>query len=119
MSSQNKSYQNQIGHLLKYPEERCKLMLDHNTINRWRVERLYNCIDPLLNIYPESTWLTVGDFYYGSDAEYIQSKGHKVVASDIDDHFLKVGKEIGCIKNYSAENAENLSFEDGECNYEL
>jgi SAM-dependent methyltransferase len=94
-------------------------MLNHNTINRWRGERLYKCIDPLLKMYPESEWLTVGDFYYGSDAQYIQSKGHKAVATDIDDIFLKKGKEIGYIENYSRENAESLSFDDESFDFVL
>ncbi|MFI5237312.1 MAG: methyltransferase domain-containing protein, partial [Ignavibacteriales bacterium] len=119
MDSKNKSYEHQIEHLRKYPEDRCKLMLDHNTINRWRYERLYKCIDPLLQNYPESSWLTVGDFYYGTDAQYLQSKGHKVVASDIDDYFLKKGKEIGYIENYSRENVEALSFSDSAFDFVL
>jgi SAM-dependent methyltransferase len=117
MSSYKKSYQHQIDHLLQYPEERCQLVLNHDTINRWRQERIYKCIDPLLKMYPKSEWLTVGDFYYGSDAQYMQSKGHKVVASDIDDHFLKKGKEIGYIENFSRENVESLSFEDNSFDF--
>ncbi len=119
MDSYNKSYQHQIEHLQNYPEDRCELMLNHNTINRWRGERLYKCIDPLLKMYPKSEWLTVGDFYYGSDAQYIQSKGHKAVATDIDDYFLKKGKEIGYIENYSRENAESLSFDDESFDFVL
>jgi SAM-dependent methyltransferase len=117
MESYKKSYQHQIDHLKNYPEERCKMMLDHSTINRWRHERMYKFIDPLLKMFPKSEWLTVGDFYYGSDAQYIQSKGHKVVASDIDDHFLKKGKEIGYIENFSKENVESLSFEDNSFDF--
>ena len=112
MNTHTSSYQHQIDHLKNYPEDRCELMLNHNTVNRWRLERLYNCIDPLLHEYPQSEWLTTGDFYYGSDAQYIQSKVHKVIASDVDDHFLKKGKEIGYIENYSGENLESLSFKD-------
>ena len=119
MESYKKSYQHQINHLKNYPEERCKMMLDHTTINRWRHERMYKFIDPLLKMFPNSEWLTVGDFYYGSDAQYIQSKGHKVVASDIDDHFLKKGKEIGYIENFSEENLESLSFDNSTFDFIL
>jgi Methyltransferase domain len=115
----DKSYQHHIEHLKNYPEDRCKSMLDHSTVNRWRYERLYKCIDPLLKLYPKSEWLTVGDFYYGTDAQYLQSKGHKVIASDIDDHFLRKGKEIGYIQNYSKENVESLSFEDRSFDFVL
>lgn len=119
MDTQNKSYQHQIDHLKKYPEDRCKLMLNHNTINRWRHERLYRSVNPLLEMFPDSNWLTVGDFYYGSDAQYIQAKGFKVTASDVDDHFLIKGKEIGYINSYSKENVESLSFRDGTFDFVL
>jgi SAM-dependent methyltransferase len=119
MDLYNKSYQHQIEHLRNYPEDRCETMLNHNTINRWRYERLYKCIDPLLRMYPKSEWLTVGDFYYGTDAQYLQSKGHKAVATDIDDYFLKKGKEIGYIENYSRENVESLSFDDESFDFVL
>jgi len=119
MDSHNKSYQHQIEHLRNYPEDRCETMLNHNTINRWRYERLYKCIDPLLKMYSKSEWLTVGDFYYGTDAQYIQSKGHKAVATDIDDNFLKKGKEIGYIENYSRENVESLSYDDESFDFVL
>jgi len=106
----NNSYQHHIEHIKNYPEDRCRLMLNHNTINRWRYERFYHLLDPILKLYPDSEWLTVGDFYYGTDGQYLQSIGHKTIASDIDDHFLKKGKEIGYIENYSKENLESLSF---------
>jgi len=80
---------------------------------------MYNCIDPVLRMFPKSEWLTVGDFYYGTDAQYLQSKGHKTVASDIDDYFLKKGKEMGYIENYSRENVESLSFKDESFDFVL
>jgi len=119
MGTHHISYQHQIDHLRKYPEDRCETMLNHNTINRWRYERMYNCIDPVLRMFPKSEWLTVGDFYYGTDAQYLQSKGHKTVASDIDDYFLKKGKEMGYIENYSRENVESLSFKDESFDFVL
>lgn len=119
MDSHQKSYQRQMEHLRNYPEDRCETMLNHNTINRWRYERMYKCIDPLIKMYPKSDWLTVGDFYFGTDAQYLQSKGQKAVASDIDDYFLKKGKEIGYIENYSRENLESLSFGDESFDFVL
>jgi SAM-dependent methyltransferase len=119
LKAQIKSYEHQANHILNYPEDRCKSMLNHNTINRWRYERFYKCLDPLLNVYPVSNWLTVGDFYYGTDAQYLKSKGHKAVASDIDDRFLIKGKEIGYIDDYSKENVEALSFMDESFDFVL
>jgi hypothetical protein len=119
LKSQIKSYDSHLNHLRNYPEDRCKLMLNHDTINRWRYERFYKFLDPLLKAYPNSEWLTVGDFYYGSDAQYLQSKGHKTIASDLDDYFLKQGKEIGYINNYSIENLESLSFNDNTFDFVL
>jgi SAM-dependent methyltransferase len=119
LNTHSKSYQHQINHLKNYPEDRCKFMLNHNTINRWRYERFYNLLDPLIQLYPDSKWLTVGDFYYGTDAQYLKSKGLIVTASDIDDHFLKIGKEIGYIDSFSKQNVESLTFEDESFDFVL
>jgi ubiquinone/menaquinone biosynthesis C-methylase UbiE len=83
-----------------------------DTVDYWRHSRMYACLDPVLESYPESTWLTVGDGRYGRDANYIQSFGHEVVASDISESLLEVGQERGFIEEYSVENAESLSFDD-------
>jgi len=86
--------------------------LKTDTVDYWRHSRMYACLDPFLNSFPEAIWLTVGDGRYGRDAHYIQSHGCKVTASDISESLLKVGIERGYIKEYSVENVERLSFED-------
>jgi len=63
--------------------------------------------------------LTVGDAY-GHDANYLIDNGvQNVIASDISDEFLAVSKEVGIVEQYSAENAENLSFENNSIDYIL
>ncbi len=88
------------------------------SLDRWRHERMLKLLDPILR---DKTlkWLTIGDGRYGTDANYILEKGCDVHATDISDKLLKIGSEKGFIKSYSAENAENLNFEDESFDYVL
>ena len=80
---------------------------------------MYKVLDPILIADPEAMWLTVGDGRYGKDAKYILAKGGDALASDISDYLLKEAKDIGYITEYKKENAESLSFKDGEFDYVL
>lgn len=94
-----------------------KTWLKNDTIDAWRHRRLRKLVNPIIHIYPKSSWLTVGDGRYGSDAHYLESKDVKVLASDISDTLLKIGKKKGFIKQYKRENAEKLSFKNGEFDF--
>ncbi len=78
------------------------------TVSRWLQQIFFNCLEPLLQDR-EHSWLTVGDAY-GFDAQYILSKGSSALATDLNIDFLEVAKQEGVVKEYAAENAENLSF---------
>jgi len=83
----------------------------------WLVNLLNKNLNPLLESDPGTSWLTIGDGRYGSDAHYLIQKGFKVMATDISDVALKIGFEKGFIKQYQKENAEHLSFIDKEFDY--
>jgi len=83
-----------------------------DTVGYLSIERRNKIIDKLLVAYPSSKWLTVGDGRYGSDANYLETKGFDVLATDISDYLLKEGKEMGYISKFKVENAEKLSFAD-------
>ena len=90
------------------------------TVDFWRHERMYSCLSPILSSYPSSSWLTVGDGRYGTDANYILSKGEKdVLATDISDTYLKIAYEEGFINKYKVENAEQLSFSNDSFDFVL
>ncbi len=91
--------------------------LEDNNLDRWRHRRLLDQIKPLLK--PNSTWLTLGDGRYGTEANYLLNNGCNAYASDISDNLLKVGNEIGFIKEYGAQNAEKLLFKDESFDYVL
>jgi len=64
-------------------------------------------------------WLTVGDAY-AYDANYILGSGVKdVVATDLNTDFLRISKQEGIIKDFDGQNAESLSYKDGEFDYVL
>lgn len=82
-------------------------MLD-NTLDRWRHRRMISPINYL--VQKGSSWLTVGDGRFGSDAHYLMQMGAQVTASDISDTLLRKAFELKYISDYSQENAEFLSF---------
>lgn len=87
------------------------------TVSAWLQQIFFNCLDPLLKETSQS-WLTVGDAY-GYDAQYLQSKGSHAVATDLNTDFLSIAKEEGIVTEYTAENAEKLSFGDHTFDYVL
>lgn len=76
---------------------------------------MHQVLDPFIE--PGGEWLTVGDGRFGSDAQYIISKGANAHASDISATLLKIASDKGLIGSYSAQNAEALSFEDDSFDY--
>jgi SAM-dependent methyltransferase len=90
------------------------------TVYRWLNDRRMRLIYPLIDTFPECSWVTVGDGRYGLDASHIISKAVlHVHATDVDDTLLKIGKEKGVICSFSEENAEQLSFADDSFDFAL
>lgn len=94
-----------------------KSWFKEETVDRWRVNRMYETVDPILESDRNASWLTVGDGRFGLDACYIMRKGSKALPTDISDTLLKESKEKGLIDEYSVENAEALSFNDESFDY--
>ena len=89
-----------------------------NTLDYWRHAQMRKPLEIFIKSDADTSWLTVGDGRYGTDAHYLLKKGAKEVhASDISDSLLKIGHEKGFIDAYSAQNAESLSFEDNSFDY--
>jgi len=88
-----------------------------DTVDYWRHKRMRDVLLPLILFFPKSSWLTVGDGRYGTDANYLLEKGLHAHASDIQDDLLKIGKEKGFIGDFSKQNAELLSFQDNEFDF--
>lgn len=123
-SFQNKSYQRHADHFCAYrqggeKEEEARLWLDRDSVDAWRHERMHQLVDPVLESYPDASWLTVGDGRYGTEAQYIISKGGRALASDISGHLLAEAKQFGLIPDFSVANAEDLSFDDNAFDFVL
>lgn len=88
-----------------------------DTVDFWRHNRIRNALKPIIQHFPKSSWLTVGDGRYGTDANYLLEEGLNVHASDIQDRLLKIGHDRGFIKEYSRQNAEQLTFKDNEFDF--
>lgn len=85
---------------------------DPNNIDNWRHERMRNIILPLIEFFPASKWMTVGDGSYGSDAYYLQKKGLDVLATSISDETLSEANKLGYIHKFKAVNAEQITEND-------
>jgi hypothetical protein len=82
------------------------------SIDAWRHQRMHDTLLTLLNAYPNSTWLTLGDGSYGSDAHYLQSHGADATASSLTDATLQGARQRGYITKYLVQNAEALTAKD-------
>jgi len=69
--------------------------------------------------YPGSSWLTVGDGHYGSDAIRMAAHGVRVHASSLTAATLSISHQNGWITEYSAQNAERIEFPDASFDFVL
>jgi ubiquinone/menaquinone biosynthesis C-methylase UbiE len=90
-----------------------------NSVDAWRHRRMMESNLPIIKEFPDSTWLTVGDGRFGSDAFFLQSQGVDVTASSISTHTLEVAHSQGFIKKYTAENAEAFDRPDNSVDFVL
>ena len=66
-----------------------------DSLNRWRHDRMYKLIEPLIKFDPNLSWLTVGNGRFGVDANAITKLGARnVMCTDMSDKLLKIGKKI-------------------------
>jgi ubiquinone/menaquinone biosynthesis C-methylase UbiE len=73
---------------------------------------MYKLLKPIIEHDPNRAWLTVGDGRYGTDANALIRLGaNRVMCTDISDKLLKLGNAGGFIADYSAQNAEALTFD--------
>lgn len=112
-----KNYELQSQHEAEYKLPMMFWMPDG--VDTWLHNRKYEQLHPLFETFPGSTWLTIGDGRYGSDAYYLQTHGMNAAASSISDATLKEAVDRGYIKSFKVENAENMKSGDGEYDFIL
>jgi SAM-dependent methyltransferase len=88
-----------------------------NSIDAWRHNRMRDCILPLINYYPKTKWITLGDGRFGSDAIYLQNKGLDVLSTNISDATLSVSHKLGYIHKFKEINAEDIKEEDNSFDF--
>lgn len=96
-----------------------KTWLDPDTVNSWRMARMYRLADPVLEVFPGAQWLTVGDGRFGIDSRYLAAHGARTLPTDISTTLLEEAKALGLIAQYRKENAECLSFADESFDFVL
>lgn len=90
-----------------------------DSIDNWRHTRMLDHTRSIWQKFPESTWITVGDGRFGSDAAYLYAHGVNVVATSLTDERLKYAHEQGYFPAFRAENAEHISLQDGAVDFVL
>ena len=89
-----------------------------DNLDHWCHVRIRSAVRPFVESDNSASWLTVGDGRYGADAHYLISLGAETVhASDMHDTLLRIGSKRGFITDYSAQNAEKMTFADGSFDY--
>ena len=102
------SYARQADHY-SFNEQELHTRFELNSIDRWRHQRMYDTVKPLIR--PNDSWLTIGDGRFGSDAIFLSRMGvSRILPTDLSETLLRIGKERGLIADYRVENAEHLSF---------
>tara|TARA_R110001599_G_scaffold351822_1_gene584798 strand:- start:133991 stop:134905 length:915 start_codon:yes stop_codon:yes gene_type:complete len=119
---ENQSYDSHRSHFDDYAEggaqaEFARSWLDADTVDAWRHQRIYRVVEPLINEKCSNSWLTVGDGRYGLDAQFLSSRECQVTASDISGLLLEEAYEQELLKDFSVENAEELSFSDEQFDF--
>lgn len=84
---------------------------DNHSVDLQRHLDMLSILDPFLEVYPSAHWITVADGRFGTSATYIEKKGGKALATDIDDSLLKIAAEQGMIQDFLKCNAEAMDFE--------
>jgi ubiquinone/menaquinone biosynthesis C-methylase UbiE len=112
------SYDNQAKHFEKendFPQDLYESWLNTNTADYWRHLRAFEAVSIFKKMSSKSTpfkWLTIGDGRLGLDSQKIRNIGFdNVLATDISEHLLKIGKRKRIIPDYRVENAEHLTFD--------
>ena len=105
-----------------HDEERKKVAVtwvqQNDTLDTWRHNRMYQFVQPIIKNFPNFEWLTIGDGRFGKDANKLMKMGaKKVFCTDVSDTLLRIGSEKGLIKEFAAENAEKLSFDEEEFDF--
>jgi SAM-dependent methyltransferase len=88
-----------------------------NSIGNYHHERMLRSIEPILRHSKLTTWMTVGDGRFGSDANFLRPYVARATATSISGSTLEIAQQKGWIDSYSAENAEQLSFADNSFDF--
>jgi len=89
------------------------------SIDAWRHRRMHETLLPILREAPGSSWLTIGDGNFGSDAHFLIQHGVQAVASSISESTLAPAKKQAFIKDFQVENAEALTPADNTFDFVL
>lgn len=89
------------------------------SVDAWRHNRMLNSFLPLIEYFPQSTWVTIGDGRYGAEAYFLKNKGLNALATSITDETISIAKKNGYIDSFRSVNAEMMPFPDNSFDFVL
>ena len=89
------------------------------SVDAWRHNMMIGSVLPLIEYYPKSTWMTIGDGRFGADAHFLKKNKIDVLATNLTDNSLFFAKEKGYIDKYQCVNAEEIPFPDNSFDFVL
>jgi SAM-dependent methyltransferase len=103
-----------IERFVRYEEGRTAhpVFTNPRSIDAWRNQLTRRMLLPLLRVVPGSTWLTVGDGYYGTDANFLLRHGVQATASALSARVLSEAASNGWIGAWRVEDAQHLQVAD-------
>lgn len=92
---------------------------DPQSLDAWRAGYSKSMLAPLLAGVPGSTWLTIGDGYFGADANFLITHGVEATASAISGTVLRDAHHRGWIRDWSVQDAQALDYPDDSFDFVL
>ncbi|MBN8691003.1 MAG: class I SAM-dependent methyltransferase [Armatimonadetes bacterium] len=89
------------------------------SLDKFRHLRMLEVCKVIHNHDKNSSWVTVGDGRFATDARTLIRFGARAIATDLDDTGLLIAHQAGFIEHVSKENAEHLSYESDQFDYAL
>lgn len=86
-------------------------------VDAWLHDNMRNQLLPLFEHAAGTTWITVGDGNFGSDAHYLGNKGLDVLATSISADTISVAHQQGYIEKFKAVNAERMPEADASFDF--
>ncbi len=93
--------------------------LDFDNADSWANTICMEDLRGFLEATPQKTFVTIADGKGGKEARFLTALGHEALPTDLSVDVLAEAKARGLISNFSKQDAQKLSFDDGSFDWAL